>query len=38
MVPRGIGVDGHDAGGGALTGMVDPRKLLIIGLAIGGGR
>jgi MFS transporter, DHA2 family, multidrug resistance protein len=37
MVPRGIGSMVMMPVVGALTGMVDPRKLLIIGLAIGGG-
>jgi DHA2 family multidrug resistance protein len=37
MVPRGVGSMVMMPVVGALTGIVDPRKLLIIGLAIGGG-
>jgi DHA2 family multidrug resistance protein len=37
MVPRGIGSMVMMPVVGFLTGLVDPRKLLIIGLAIGGG-
>jgi len=37
MVPRGIGSLVMMPLVGMLTGMVDPRRLLILGLAIGGG-
>ena len=37
MVPRGIGSMMMMPVVGLLTGMVDPRRLLILGLAIGGG-
>ena len=37
MVPRGIGSMVMMPVVGVLTGIVDPRRLLIIGLAIGGG-
>ena len=37
MVPRGVGSLVMMPTVGLLTGLVDPRKLLIIGLAIGGG-
>ncbi len=37
MVPRGVGSLVMMPIVGTLTGMVDPRKLLILGLAIGGG-
>jgi DHA2 family multidrug resistance protein len=37
MVPRGVGSLVMMPVVGALTGMVDPRKLLIIGLIVGGG-